>query len=79
MKDLEQNVRESLNTDINRRNDLMSKYTSYLNIHFPLDFNLQKKAIFRLKFEEIFFNQLIFHLKKIKLNQKKVFTSQRLI
>ena len=46
LKDLEQNIRESLNIDINRRNDLMSKYSSYLNVHFPLDFNLQKKAIF---------------------------------
>ena len=51
----------------------MSKYSSYLNIHFPLDFNLQKKAIFRLKFEEIFFNQLIFHLKKNKIKSKKSF------
>ena len=73
LKDLEQNIRESLNIDINRRNDLMSKYSSYLNIHFPLDFNLQKKAIFRLKFEEIFFNQLIFHLKKNKIKSKKSF------
>ena len=73
LKDLEQNIRESLNIDINRRNDLMSKYSSYLNVHFPLDFNLQKKAIFRLKFEEIFFNQLIFHLKKNKIKSKKSF------
>ena len=73
LKDLEQNIRESLNTDINRRNDLMSKYSTYLNVHFPLDFNLQKKAIFRLKFEEIFFNQLIFHLKKNKIKSKKSF------
>ena len=73
LKDLEQNIRESLNIDINRRNDLMSKYSAYLNVHFPLDFNLQKKAIFRLKFEEIFFNQLIFHLKKNKIKSKKSF------
>ncbi len=73
LKDLEQNIRESLNTDINKRNDLMSKYSTYLNVHFPLDFNLQKKAIFRLKFEEIFFNQLIFHLKKNKIKSKKSF------
>ena len=73
LKDLEQNIRESLNVDINRRNDLMSKYSTYLNVHFPLDFNLQKKAIFRLKFEEIFFNQLIFHLKKNKIKSKKSF------
>ena len=73
LKDLEQNIRESLNIDINRRNDLMSKYSTYLNVHFPLDFNLQKKAIFRLKFEEIFFNQLIFHLKKNKIKSKKSF------
>ena len=73
LKDLEQNIRESLNIDINRRNDLISKYSTYLNVHFPLDFNLQKKAIFRLKFEEIFFNQLIFHLKKNKIKSKKSF------
>ena len=73
LKDLEQNIRESLNIEINRRNDLMSKYSTYLNVHFPLDFNLQKKAIFRLKFEEIFFNQLIFHLKKNKIKSKKSF------
>ena len=32
LKDLESNIRESLNEDINKRNNLMSKYSSYLNI-----------------------------------------------
>ena len=73
LKDLESNIRESLNEDINKRNNLMSKYSSYLNVHFPSDFNLQKRAIFRLKFEEIFFNQLIFHLKKNKIKSKRSF------
>ena len=37
---------------------------------FQLILILQEKAIFRLKFEEIFFNQLIFQLKKNKIKSK---------
>ena len=70
---LQYRINESLSEDINKRNKLISKYSAYLNVHFPTDFNLQEKAIFRLKFEEIFFNQLIFQLKKNKIKSKKSF------
>ena len=73
MHELKDKIKDSLNEDINKRNKLVSKYSAYLNIHFPTDFNLQEKAIFRLKFEEIFFNQLIFQLKKNKTKSKSFF------
>ena len=73
LDELKDKIKDSLNEDINKRNKLVSKYSAYLNIHFPTDFNLQEKAIFRLKFEEIFFNQLIFQLKKNKIKSKKSF------
>ena len=73
MHELKDKIKDSLNEDINKRNKLVSKYSAYFNVHFPTDFNLQEKAIFRLKFEEIFFNQLIFQLKKNKIKSKKSF------
>jgi ATP-dependent DNA helicase RecG len=37
---------------------LMDRHSAFLNIHFPQNDDAQKKAEFRLKFEELFFLQL---------------------
>ncbi len=37
---------------------LMNRQTAFENVHFPTNDDMQKKAIFRLKFEELFFLQL---------------------
>ena len=44
---------------------LMSRQQAYLNIHFPQNADFAKHADRRLKFEEAFFFQLGYGLKKI--------------
>ena len=61
---------ENLNEFLNQKYNLISPKQSYYNIHFPSDTVLLEKSKFRLKFEELFFNQLKFKLahNKIKNN-----------
>ncbi len=44
--------------------NFLSRQQTYLNIHFPENLSQFEKADFRLKFEESFFFQLGFGLKK---------------
>ena len=66
---------ENLNESINKKYKLISPYQAYINIHFPKDLKLLEQARFRLKFEELFFNQLKFKIShhKIKSNNSGYF------
>ena len=50
---------------------MISPNQAYHNIHFPENHDLLEKARYRLKFEELFFNQLKFKLSHNKLKRNK--------
>jgi len=63
-------VAEFYGSDFRDRNNLISREEACINVHFPQDTDTLRKALFRLKFDELFFIQL--RLLKLKLlNQSK--------
>ncbi|MEQ8908057.1 MAG: ATP-dependent DNA helicase RecG [Vicingaceae bacterium] len=67
-------IPENLPSEILEQNRLMSREAALFNIHFPKDQERLKRAIFRLKFEELFFIQLdLLKLKLVNLNKEKGF------
>ncbi|MCF8459465.1 MAG: ATP-dependent DNA helicase RecG [Flavobacteriales bacterium] len=63
-------VAELYGSDFREKNHLMSREEAFINVHFPQDSQTLQKALFRLKFDELFFIQL--RLLKLKiLNQNK--------
>ncbi len=58
MGDVAFKVDEILPQNIVEEFRLMNRQTAFENVHFPANDDMQKKAIFRLKFEELFFLQL---------------------
>ncbi len=63
-------ISESLPYDIRLRNNLLNLAKSLLNIHFPENLQIQKKAHERLAFEEFFLFQLPLALRKLKKKEK---------
>lgn len=57
-------VEENLPTKVLAHYDLLSREMAYRHIHFPTDLAWQQRADKRLKFEEAFFFQLSYGLKK---------------
>jgi len=51
-------IPETLSNEVIQQLGLISKEEALINIHIPKDENILKKAIFRLKFEELFYLQL---------------------
>ena len=68
---LENKFDENLNEYLNKKFKLISPNQAYHNIHFPENHDLLEKARYRLKFEELFFNQLKFKLSHNKLKRNK--------
>ena len=68
---LENKFDENLNEYLNKKFKLISPNQAYQNIHFPENHDLLQKARYRLKFEELFFNQLKFKLSHNKLKRNK--------
>ncbi len=68
---LENKFDENLNEYLNKKFKLISPNQAYHNIHFPENQDLLEKARYRLKFEELFFNQLKFKLSHNKLKRNK--------
>jgi ATP-dependent DNA helicase RecG len=64
-------VRETLPAHLLRANGFISKQESLRNIHFPQNHQMLAQAQARLKFEELFYNQL--RLLKMKLVRKEKF------
>lgn len=69
-----QHIMESLSEKIKDRYKLIHKKDAIENIHFPIDQNNLRNALYRLKFEEFFFLQL--RLIKLKLRRIEKFTGQ---
>ncbi len=61
-----EHIAENLSTEILLAYKLMPRFKAYYYIHFPETPDLQKAALRRLKFEELFFSQL--RMQKIKLH-----------
>ena len=68
---LENKFDENLNEYLNKKFKLISPNQAYHNIHFPENHDLLEKARYRLKFEELFFNQLKFKLSHNKFKRNK--------
>ena len=68
---LENKFDENLNEYLNKKFKLISPNQAYHNIHFPENHDLLENARYRLKFEELFFNQLKFKLYHNKLKRNK--------
>ena len=66
-----ENIQESLSIDVIENLGLIHKKEAILNIHFPSSPEMLEKARYRLKFEELFFIQLLLIRKKI-LRKNKV-------
>lgn len=65
-------IPELLPDDILIPNNLLNRETAFLNIHFPESIDMLNKAQYRLKFEELFFNQLrLLFLKLIRISKSK--------
>jgi ATP-dependent DNA helicase RecG len=61
-------IHETLPTDILEKHQLISKRFALELIHFPDNYEKLQKASFRLKFEELFYNQI--RILGLKTNQK---------
>ncbi len=62
---------EILPANILKSEDLLEIQQAYQEIHQPTSTENQKKAIYRFKFSELFYLQLIFELRKQTLSQNK--------
>jgi ATP-dependent DNA helicase RecG len=54
----ERDIPEFLPKDIREKHGLISRYNAYQLIHFPNSLSDYQKALFRLKFDELFLNQI---------------------
>ena len=70
LKDAEGKIGETLSDELISKYRLPKRSKAFRQIHFPENFNEQKKASWRLKFEEFFFLQL-------KLAKNKVFKQKK--
>ncbi|MGV4415324.1 ATP-dependent DNA helicase RecG [Chryseobacterium sp. T1] len=72
LKNLPQLIEENLPDSLIKSLRLMGRLDSFYNIHFPKNTQLAHEADRRLKFEEAFFFQLGFGLKKLHQHTKSV-------
>jgi len=64
-------IDEYLTEPIIKRNNLLSINDALRNVHFPQSNDLLEKALFRLKFDELFLLQLLVFQKKKKIKVEK--------
>lgn len=63
-------IAELYGPEFRQKNNLVNREEAFVNVHFPQDSESLRKALFRLKFDELFYIQL--RLLKLKLiNQSK--------
>ena len=62
----------TLSTQLEKKNGFLSIKESYKNIHFPKNPSILKKALLRLKYEELFFLQLGMTRQKLSTRRKVV-------
>lgn len=63
-------LNQTLSAEIEKKNAFLSNKETFKNIHFPENSSLLKKAILRLKYEELFFLQLSMTRQKITTRRK---------
>lgn len=63
-------IPENLSPEIVQQNNLLSREEALFNIHYPTDKQTLARAIHRIKFEELFFNQLnLYRTKQLRLTR----------
>lgn len=65
----EKDIPENIPEDILSSMQFPTRYSAYLNIHFPVDVTVYEAALDRLKFEELFIAQIRLNL--LKLNRHR--------
>ena len=70
LNSLQNQIKENLSLEILTRYNLIDRYKAIINIHLPESQELLSQSTKRLKFEELFFNQLGFQLTKNDRIQK---------
>ena len=63
-------LNQTLSPELEKMNAFLSNKETFKNIHFPQNSSLLKKAILRLKYEELFFLQLSMTRQKITTRRK---------
>ena len=70
LNSLQNQIKENLSIEILTKYNLIDRYKAIINIHLPESQELLSQSTKRLKFEELFFNQLGFQLTKNDRIQK---------
>ena len=70
LNSIQDNIKENLSMSILNEFNLINRYKAIINIHLPESQELLSESIRRLKFEELFFNQLGFQLTRNDRVQK---------
>ena len=70
LNSIQDHIKENLSMSILNEFNLINRYKAIINIHLPESQELLSKSISRLKFEELFFNQLGFQLTRNDRVQK---------
>jgi len=70
LNSLQNQIKENLSYNILNKYNLIDRYKAIVNIHLPESQELLSESTKRLKFEELFFNQLGFQLSKNERIQK---------
>ncbi len=70
LNSIQDNIKENLSLSILKEFNLVDRYKAIINIHLPESQELLSESIRRLKFEELFFNQLGFQLTRNDRVQK---------
>ena len=70
LNSLQNQIKENLSLEILTKYNLIDRYKAIINIHLPESQELLSQSTKRLKFEELFFNQLGFQLTKNDRIQK---------
>ena len=70
LNSLQNQIKENLSSSILNEYNLIDRYKAIINIHLPESQELLSHSTKRLKFEELFFNQLGFQLSKNERIQK---------
>ncbi|MDD2344633.1 MAG: ATP-dependent DNA helicase RecG [Bacteroidales bacterium] len=70
LQQIKGSIPENLSADIIQQNNLLSREEALFNIHYPADKQTLARAIHRIKFEELFFNQLnLYRTKQLRLTR----------
>jgi len=64
-------IEETLSPTIIQRNNLITLQSALWNIHFPENFNILQRALRRLKYDELFYMELLLAYRKRSFSLKK--------